>query len=1120
MQPVYKPVDSFPYQRGQVPYGHHGYPSFEAIRPQMKVDAPISPITYETWPHGCNCCQPFPVGCHSCCGHSYIPGYYSFKPPYAYYPPPSPFYFHGGYPSFPESDPVHHVPPLHYSIEKPRYEYDKNAPGDYHCCGCPNHPCNSKEDRHLRIEEQEPDSEKKSNEEKKDSNYLVPVEWGNNPYPILWVPPAYMDNREQRNPTESVGDTVGHKILKPSGEDSNAWGGWLPFDISNLGYEKHDGDKKRAQKESGDNAEADRDQKSIETSLSSLKASADCGSEGSTGHTRASNGRVGSEVASKTTEKKTSRQKTIPRMPEEAEEKNRGNMVKDDRENQAAETGVKRQSSSPPKISKLPPVCLRVDPLPKEKNGNRSPSPPDRNGKSSTDDEVECPIGATNKLKKVEPDIKERKADLVKDGLNKQEKGEEYKVQNQQHSVPISCPEECSRSQNTRKDGSCSEAYNVEEDKVLMANEEKRSEEPIQSKDETDKGQPHSLENKGESNAEKEYIEEVKKSVYRGFLVRRWEPLKKLKEIAKVRTQAADVRSQIEALESSPVSNDNRQRVVTAESIMTLLLKLDTIQGLHPTVRDIRKSVAKELVNLQERLDLLNSEKSEATISKPVGGHPTNTGENVSSLGGEMDAGNTNTDGHDDNKSQSVEEPDLTKEAGAAEDSAKVVVEKDPSDHWEDETMASHLRSSEDICMAEAEPDNGLENGLNNKVFEDVQFVEESPSENMEPKQPVELLPLIPDQRVDATVEKNEQIETGEFEVLESRKVESLEGMDESAETDQEQHPLYALQEEQAIADWKHESRIENKVLLHEEVESKQDEMLTEQQNHIEDKKETSNAEELSLSNSADAWDELEKYTERTERGDNFNELLGKYETQEFLAELPLAQIELHNGETSETEGPHPELELVAIETLNGEASKRGIPQPELSAPNEFLGREACKPTEPLVKLFPPQNEIHGIQEYGNGMGNDEQDRQKEGVVLEGSKGGDTELEVITVEENSDEAIEQLCGSETAEEEAILAEESAPDNVENAHVEDYVLPPVSPPASEVSSISNIVPEIDKKLVEENEKLREMMAKLIEAGQEQLTAISNLSGRVKDLEKKLARKKKLKTKRVRTGPSCG
>lgn len=54
---------------------------------------------------------------------------------------------------------------------------------------------------------------------------------------------------------------------------------------------------------------------------------------------------------------------------------------------------------------------------------------------------------------------------------------------------------------------------------------------------------------------------------------------------------------------------------------------------------------------------------------------------------------------------------------------------------------------------------------------------------------------------------------------------------------------------------------------------------------------------------------------------------------------------------------------------------------------------------------------------------------------------------------------------------------------------------------------------DVKLLEENEKLRMMMDKLVEAGNVQLSVISDLTGRVKDLEKKLAKTRR--SKRVRT-----
>lgn len=52
-------------------------------------------------------------------------------------------------------------------------------------------------------------------------------------------------------------------------------------------------------------------------------------------------------------------------------------------------------------------------------------------------------------------------------------------------------------------------------------------------------------------------------------------------------------------------------------------------------------------------------------------------------------------------------------------------------------------------------------------------------------------------------------------------------------------------------------------------------------------------------------------------------------------------------------------------------------------------------------------------------------------------------------------------------------------------------------------------ESNRRLMEENERLRDMMEKLIKSGQQQLTAMSSLSGRIKEMEKRLSRKKKLK-----------
>ena len=59
----------------------------------------------------------------------------------------------------------------------------------------------------------------------------------------------------------------------------------------------------------------------------------------------------------------------------------------------------------------------------------------------------------------------------------------------------------------------------------------------------------------------------------------------------------------------------------------------------------------------------------------------------------------------------------------------------------------------------------------------------------------------------------------------------------------------------------------------------------------------------------------------------------------------------------------------------------------------------------------------------------------------------------------------------------------------------------------------------EKLIEENKKLREMMEELVKSGKEQLPVISNLTGRVKELERKLSRKKKIRTRRHRAAAAA-
>ena len=93
-------------------------------------------------------------------------------------------------------------------------------------------------------------------------------------------------------------------------------------------------------------------------------------------------------------------------------------------------------------------------------------------------------------------------------------------------------------------------------------------------------------------------------SAFRGYCVRKCTPLKHLRIIHKVREELKElVRKMIEIEQFEKLCNDAQERLKWTEGVMALLLRLDSIQGAHPAVREVRKSVAKELIHLQEILD-------------------------------------------------------------------------------------------------------------------------------------------------------------------------------------------------------------------------------------------------------------------------------------------------------------------------------------------------------------------------------------------------------------------------------------------------------------------------------------------------------------------------------------
>ncbi|GLT59012.1 hypothetical protein SLA2020_318610 [Shorea laevis] len=696
MMPVYRCMDPYPQQNTQMPFTQYYHPGFfEAVPPHMRIDRTNPHLAYESWPCGGNYNYPMPW--NSCCNHNSFPGYYSFRPPYPHIPPLSPMHCCGGHPAYHEAYPIHDVPPPRYSMDLPRYEYDKNMPRNYHCCGCPNHTHNQKEDKGMKIEEQEP------NVERKGSNSMVPVQMKNFPYPIAWIPQEYMKNKEESEPFKSKA-VEPNKVLcatkPPESSKSNereprVWNGWFPLDMKSLDSSMQGGDGKRIQNQQNEDKmsqfpfpiiwmpnhdtheEAGKeDKKEVDPKPESAKEppyiynfipANPPQSDDFTNSPKANEKNFESQGGSPTMEEKTANQKNIPVGEETTNQKNipvkkmeshkeesseetqsRGRSV--NTMDKASGTSSKRQYSSPPKTPKLSPVCLRVDPLPRKKNGNgsSSSSPPHPKGhsneafratassalKENPHQDSRSQHTILNSRKEVETYEKDKVIEVM-ERKNSKDKDTELGGKSQTQfplNLPMDSQEEVSGKRTVTKTGKDGEECKIQEDKGARKAGDMRTEQPNEAKKVNDSAKVDGDEGKLEKKALQDEEAAMRiQSAYRGYEVRKWEPLKKLKQIAEVHQLMLDVQSRIQILESSSdLQRDDKQIAVIGETIMRLLLKLDTIQGLHPTVRDIRKSLAKELVTLQEKLDFLMIKSSEeameeAPTSEHMEQHPFET---------------------------------------------------------------------------------------------------------------------------------------------------------------------------------------------------------------------------------------------------------------------------------------------------------------------------------------------------------------------------------------------------------------------------------------------------------------------------------------------------------------
>uniref|UniRef100_A0A5B7BIB9 BAG domain-containing protein n=1 Tax=Davidia involucrata TaxID=16924 RepID=A0A5B7BIB9_DAVIN len=96
-------------------------------------------------------------------------------------------------------------------------------------------------------------------------------------------------------------------------------------------------------------------------------------------------------------------------------------------------------------------------------------------------------------------------------------------------------------------------------------------------------------------------------SAYRSYIVRTL-----VKKISAVNTEANRLERLIQRQETvDAVRTDNRERIKVNEALMGLLLRLDSVPGVDPTVRELRRHVSRRIVGLQEILDAVTDERVE-----------------------------------------------------------------------------------------------------------------------------------------------------------------------------------------------------------------------------------------------------------------------------------------------------------------------------------------------------------------------------------------------------------------------------------------------------------------------------------------------------------------------------
>ncbi|KAL3743591.1 hypothetical protein ACJRO7_018807 [Eucalyptus globulus] len=1183
MSPAYGHTDSHPRQSYTMPCRQHHQPMPNEVPPQLGINPTIFPVPHEPLPYPYAGNFSYPAPCHACYPYMATPSYYH-RPSYPHFFQPPPFHCWGPYPGNAEPVASHnelHYPPA-YPMEQP-YAVRQN-----HCCGCPNHVCDPKNEKGIKIEEHEPQDSDKKGENYSES--LVPANWRNFPYPIVWIPPENNRNKEQgthAKPRIMDLDTASQekKPARSSLHKEPGWNSRFPLFMGNYDPSKPGGEKKGSlnqpvsdnernypfpviwipsydkQEEAG--VEKEQQANTTEYPESNFRAFP---MQIHNNYNKTSDGgpqenyrnEVGSHhqdaeknVKVKDVEPCVGKNNSPDSREEAANALKKGTI--DTPVDRVPGSDARKSSSSPTKSSKLPPVCLRVDPLPRKKGRNgssRSPSPPgsERKSRSSSDAYSTDSNGQISRAQSMSRNSEEhpkRKVKVI------EVKGE----------TPSPSDNSCGDSQSSLQ---------VEHPEKIKENRDHSEKEVCEIKEEkgaTIEGDENTEKRSKESEASRTLSDEEAavriQSAYRGFEVRKWETLKKLKQMAKVRDEVTKVRESIKELASSydtlPDQGQlERQKALIGESIMNLLLRLDTIQGLHPDLRDIRKSLARELVALQEELDSLTTKRlgesvdncdaartSECTVSEKEHSEEVKRQFEESSSVSENDGGQLESDEAQLLKAEDVSEPSENACSGIIDGQTQVPVED----------LKSEPSASLDVNSQQA--------ALQHCHVQDFRHLNET--DDGEPPvvsimEPTETNPEHP------TGEKDEKL--------------ALATVEKRNETDDGKPPVVSIMEPTG-ANLEHPTGGKDEKLVLATVEKSNYDSVVEDGIGPASKLGDESGTEMEFMSKDQGTSALQPLPQADEeRGTMASDSAG-VEPLTFTGP-PLCSVDdglMSHGKEPEVEAAseiHVAEEVAADSVLSEQDKcdegsdavtspenfgKQTIGTQELEVPKAMTSDSEVVDNVHLEQLVAPRPDDlspagslkseESSQDASNGEERDqrhEEAKSEEALLpprLEEALPGMLGPPVETCrDENEDKVIisadlscncsDRLNGEALAQEKEELSEE----NVKNIDLtievgeqvgeqeEKVVVAPEksisdkgaevveqSPPSFDDWNVSRPVEERDgnEKLIKENEKLREMMEKLMESGKEQLNVISELTGRVKDLERRLARNKRMKTR---------